>query len=100
MNATENNHNNNVTAGEGSSAAAANGGVGGGGGSQAQTEAAPGIPADVDPLAAAAAAPTSKKETSLREFLGKMDDYAPIVSFFFLLYFSSSTVGTFLLTGI
>jgi hypothetical protein len=35
------------------------------------------IPTDVDPLAAA---PTpSKKETSLREFLGKMDDYAPIV---------------------
>ena len=25
------------------------------------------------------AAATSKKETSLREFLGKMDDYAPIV---------------------
>lgn len=34
-------------------------------------------PTDVDPMAAA---PTpSKKETSLREFLGKMDDYAPIV---------------------
>lgn len=32
----------------------------------------------IDPIAAA---PTpSKKETSLREFLGKMDDYAPIVS--------------------
>lgn len=40
---------------------------------------APGvIPADMDPLAAAA--PPSKKETSLREFLGKMDEYAPIVS--------------------
>jgi hypothetical protein len=35
------------------------------------------LPTDVDPMAAA---PTpSKKETSLREFLGKMDDYAPIV---------------------
>ena len=46
---------------------------------EAGTEAAgPGvIPADVDPLAAAA--PPSKKETSLREFLGKMDEYAPIV---------------------
>lgn len=41
---------------------------------------APGNPvqdAPVDALAAAAA--PSKKETSLREFLGKMDDYAPIV---------------------
>lgn len=28
----------------------------------------------------APAAPPSKKETSLREFLSKMDDYAPIVS--------------------
>lgn len=38
---------------------------------------APGtIPADVDPLEAA----LPRKETSLREFLGKMDDYAPIVS--------------------
>lgn len=38
---------------------------------------APGvIPADMDPLAAA---PPSKKETSLREFLGKMDEYAPII---------------------
>ncbi|RMJ23883.1 hypothetical protein PHISP_05253 [Aspergillus sp. HF37] len=34
--------------------------------------------ASVDALAAAAATP-SKKETSLREFLGKMDDYAPII---------------------
>ncbi|CAI7675152.1 unnamed protein product [Penicillium manginii] len=35
------------------------------------------LPTDVDPMAAA---PTpSKKETSLREFLGKMDDYAPII---------------------
>lgn len=42
---------------------------------------APGNPvqdASVDALTAAAAAPP-KKETSLREFLGKMDDYAPIV---------------------
>lgn len=29
--------------------------------------------------ALAAAPPPTKKETSLREFLGKMDDYAPIV---------------------
>lgn len=35
------------------------------------------IPADMDALAAAA---LPRKETSLREFLGKMDDYAPIVS--------------------
>lgn len=35
------------------------------------------LAAEVDPITAA---PTpSKKETSLREFLGKMDDYAPIV---------------------
>ena len=38
-----------------------------------QPDEAPGL----DPMAPA---PTpSKKETSLREFLGKMDDYAPIV---------------------
>lgn len=46
------------------------------------TMVAPGNPvqdAPVDALAAAAA--PSKKETSLREFLGKMDDYAPIVRF-------------------
>lgn len=36
------------------------------------------VPTSVDALAAAAA--PSKKETSLREFLGKMDEYAPIVS--------------------
>lgn len=35
------------------------------------------VPTSVDALAAAAA--PSKKETSLREFLGKMDEYAPIV---------------------
>lgn len=43
----------------------------------------------VDPIAAA---PTpSKKETSLREFLSKMDDYAPIVrpSLYSLFRFSS-----------
>jgi transcription initiation factor TFIID subunit 10 len=34
----------------------------------------------VDALAPSAT--PSKKETSLREFLGKMDEYAPIVSFF------------------
>jgi transcription initiation factor TFIID subunit 10 len=32
---------------------------------------------EIDQLAAAP--PPTKKETSLREFLGKMDDYAPIV---------------------
>lgn len=37
------------------------------------------VPTSVDALAAAAA--PSKKETSLREFLGKMDEYAPIVCF-------------------
>ncbi|OJJ79555.1 putative TFIID and and SAGA complex TAF10 subunit [Aspergillus glaucus CBS 516.65] len=35
------------------------------------------VPTSVDALAAAAA--PSKKETSLREFLGKMDEYAPII---------------------
>lgn len=39
-----------------------------------------GLPSSLDPLAAAP--PPSKKETSLREFLGKMDEYAPIVRFF------------------
>lgn len=39
------------------------------------------LPTSVDALAAAAA--PSKKETSLREFLGKMDEYAPIVSCIF-----------------
>ena len=34
----------------------------------------------------AAAPPPSKKETSLREFLGKMDEYAPIVSAIYHLY--------------
>lgn len=42
------------------------------------------LPTDVDPMAAAP--PPSKKETSLREFLGKMDDYAPIVRRFFLTF--------------
>lgn len=32
---------------------------------------------EIDQLAAAQ--PPTKKETSLREFLGKMDEYAPIV---------------------
>ena len=36
-----------------------------------------GAAAALDPLAAEP--PPSKKETSLREFLGKMDEYAPIV---------------------
>ncbi|GIJ99943.1 hypothetical protein Aspvir_003957 [Aspergillus viridinutans] len=35
------------------------------------------VPTSVDAIAAAVA--PSKKETSLREFLGKMDDYAPII---------------------
>ena len=43
------------------------------------------VPTSVDALAAAAA--PSKKETSLREFLGKMDEYAPIVSYLFLSLF-------------
>lgn len=44
-----------------------------------QTTTIPGaLPASMDPMAAATA-PPSKKETSLREFLSKMDEYAPIV---------------------
>lgn len=67
MNATENN-NANMTGGGDNTAAGT-----------APENSVPGvIPADMDPLAAAA--PPSKKETSLREFLGKMDEYAPIVS--------------------
>lgn len=51
----------------------------------AENPAATIIPTDVDPIAPA---PTpSKKETSLREFLGKMDDYAPIVRSLSLLSF-------------
>lgn len=41
------------------------------------------VPTSVDAIAAAVA--PSKKETSLREFLGKMDDYAPIVCLLLLL---------------
>ncbi|EDN02993.1 predicted protein [Histoplasma mississippiense (nom. inval.)] len=42
---------------------------------------APGIPIDagVNPVAAAPVLPPSKKDTSLREFLGQMDEYAPII---------------------
>lgn len=42
------------------------------------------VTAPTNPVAAlgTASAPASKKESSLREFLGKMDDYAPIVCFF------------------
>lgn len=50
--------------------------------------------ASVDALAAAAA--PSKKETSLREFLGKMDEYAPIVRQHFV-PFSSFPFYRFLL---
>lgn len=32
------------------------------------------------PVAAAETKPPNKKDTSLKEFLSKMDDYAPIVS--------------------
>lgn len=49
------------------------------------------LPTDDDPLATAPQ--PSKKETSLREFLGKMDDYAPIVRDIFLSPFSSTTLG-------
>lgn len=50
------------------------------------------MPTSVDALAPSAA--PSKKETSLREFLGKMDEYAPIVSFkFFIVH----TLAQFLL---
>lgn len=44
----------------------------------AQGAGAPALAPEVEPLAAAPPPPT-KKETSLREFLGKMDEYAPIV---------------------
>lgn len=50
-----------------------------GAGAQDEGAGAPALAPEVDPLAAAAAAPPTKKETSLREFLGKMDEYAPIV---------------------
>ncbi|KKZ63949.1 transcription initiation factor TFIID subunit 10, partial [[Emmonsia] crescens] len=42
---------------------------------------APGFPIDteVNPVAAAPALQLSKKDTSLREFLGQMDEYAPII---------------------
>ncbi|EEH06613.1 predicted protein [Histoplasma capsulatum G186AR] len=42
---------------------------------------APGIPIDagVNPVAAVPVLPPSKKDTSLREFLGQMDEYAPII---------------------
>ena len=45
------------------------------------------VTAPTNPVAAlgTASAPASKKESSLREFLGKMDDYAPIVCFFRLI---------------
>lgn len=39
-----------------------------------------GIEAPGNPVAAFAGAPPTKKESSLREFLSKMDEYAPIVS--------------------
>lgn len=44
--------------------------------------------AAIDPVAAAPQ--PSKKETSLREFMSKMDDYAPIVCSFTLFPFSLS----------
>lgn len=44
---------------------------------EGQDEGAAALAAEVDPIAAAP--PPTKKETSLREFLGKMDEYAPIV---------------------
>lgn len=50
------------------------------------------VPTSVDALAAAAA--PSKKETSLREFLGKMDEYAPIVSSLFFLSFLFHSTGS------
>ncbi|OAX80222.1 hypothetical protein ACJ72_05448 [Emergomyces africanus] len=42
---------------------------------------APGFPinAEINPVAAAPTLPPSKKDTSLREFLGQMDEYAPII---------------------
>lgn len=48
-----------------------------GAGPQDEPAGASALAPEVDPLAAAP--PPTKKETSLREFLGKMDEYAPIV---------------------
>lgn len=45
------------------------------------------VPTSVDAIAAAVA--PSKKETSLREFMSKMDDYAPIVGLAFYHFVSS-----------
>lgn len=69
--------------GEAAAAGGAEDGVGG--------EGQEAVPTSVDALAAAAA--PSKKETSLREFLGKMDEYAPIVSSLSLLPFYFSLLG-------
>jgi transcription initiation factor TFIID subunit 10 len=50
------------------------------------------VPTSVDAIAAAVA--PSKKETSLREFLGKMDDYAPIVGLAFFSHFPLALLST------
>lgn len=47
-------------------------------GAGAEESAAAALTTEVDQLAESSQ--PSKKETSLREFLGKMDEYAPIVS--------------------
>lgn len=58
-------------------------GAGTGTGTAAAGGIAPGFPIDteVNPVAAAPALQLSKKDTSLREFLGQMDEYAPIVRY-------------------
>lgn len=50
----------------------------------------PGAPTNPVAALANANAPASKKESSLRDFLGKMDDYAPIVCSHLVLTSSSS----------
>lgn len=50
----------------------------------------PGAPTNPVAALANASAPASKKESSLRDFLGKMDDYAPIVCSHLVLTSSSS----------
>lgn len=73
----------NMTAGEETTTAAGdsagqNGGASAAVGNNANASVAPGIPGALDGMAPVA--PPTKKESSLRDFLGKMDEYAPIVS--------------------
>lgn len=88
MNAGENHHNaaNGAEAdgAEGSGNGSGNGAGAGDGAGGFGNPVQDAVPESVDALAAAAA--PSKKETSLREFMGRMDEYAPIVCSSFTLY--------------